>query len=70
VPNACDDCPRRKECHATFGRFDGIGLFPFTERTITRLFTVLEDREHRATFQTPRGMIQGVLCPTHLPPAI
>ena len=70
VPNTCHSCSKRITCHAAFGHHEGIGYFPFTKRAVTKLFTSLEDEEHRATYQTPRGMIQGVLWPTLRHPSL
>ena len=64
VPNPCDDCDFREPCHAAFGVSHGVGLYPFTERAISTLFGALRDPEGQATYQTPRGMLQGVLAPT------
>lgn len=64
VPNRCDACPHREPCHREFGGDDGVGLFPFTREAITRLYGILRDPQHTATYQTPRGMLQGVLSPT------
>jgi hypothetical protein len=64
VPNRCDVCLHREPCHREFGSDDGVGLFPFTEEAITRLYGILRDPQHTATYQTPRGMLQGVLSPT------
>ena len=64
VPNPCKSCIHREPCHREFGSDQGIGLFPFTGGAITRLYGVLRDPQHTATYQTPRGMLQGVLSPT------
>jgi hypothetical protein len=64
LPNPCDTCPSQEACHAAFGARDGVGLYPFTERAIDTLFETFRDPEGRATYQTPRGMLQGVLVPT------
>lgn len=64
VPNRCDTCLHKEPCHREFGHHQGIGLFPFTEAAITKLYRILRDPQHAATYQTPRGMLQGVLSPT------
>ncbi len=64
VPNTCDGCRYRTECHAAFGEERGVGLFPFNRQAIPELYKSLVDPTHRSTFQTPRGMLQGVLGPT------
>ena len=39
VPNKCDQCPCRDECHRTFGATpDGIGLYPINNAAGKRLF--------------------------------
>lgn len=68
VPNRCNVCPHRTVCHATFGSFDEVGLYPFTETAISQLYARLRDIKGEATLKTPRGMIQGVLVPTMLKP--
>lgn len=70
VPNRCNTCRHKEPCHREFGNHDGVGLFPFTEQAITRLYGLLRDPQHMATYQTPRGMLQGVLSPTLQHPAV
>jgi hypothetical protein len=70
VPNRCDTCPHKEPCHQQFGSYEGVGLFPFTEQAITRLYGILRDPQHTATYQTPRGMLQGVLSPTLQHPSV
>lgn len=65
VPNRCTTCEHRAPCHDAFGQHEGVGLYPFTGRTLGKMFYALQDRTHAGmTLQTPRGMIQGVLAPT------
>ena len=63
-PNVCITCPRQPDCHAVFGARDGIGLFPFTERALSNFFRALKVNYEGGNWQTPRGLIQGVLTPT------
>ena len=70
VPNQCNTCRHKDPCHREFGNHEGVGLFPFTEQAITRLYGLLRDPQHMATYQTPRGTLQGVLSPTMQHPAI
>lgn len=70
LPNMCTSCTDLKDCRATFGEHEGIGLYPFNKHAITTLYAALEDPAHQATYQTPRGMIQGVLAPTLLHPEV
>ena len=71
VPNACDSCPLhvRPGCHAAFGEVDGYGLYPFSDRAIGGFFAALKQQDGAMTWQTPRGMIQGILVPTLTRPA-
>jgi hypothetical protein len=64
IPNPCESCLHLEPCHREFGSDHGIGLFPFTTEAITTLYGILRDPQHTATYQTPRGMLQGVLSPT------
>lgn len=56
VPNACTDCEYRPACHAGFGQFDGIGLYPFNAKAIERM----RDRVNTGVFN-PRTLIKDVL---------
>lgn len=71
--NRCSDgngCKYRERCHKTFGAHDGVGLYPFTSRAISQMFSNLQDTSS-AMLQTPRGLIQNILNPTmHSPDAI
>lgn len=69
LPNRCGTCQSCSACHAAFGAHQGIGLFPFTARSVVRLFEALSDPKGKMTLQTPRGMIQGVLSPVLLKPS-
>lgn len=70
IPNVCTTCMYLKDCHATFGEHEGVGLYPFNKHAITTLFNALEDSAHQATYQTPRGLLQDVLAPTLLHPTV
>lgn len=69
-PNPCDACARRPDCHAVFGARGGIGLFPFTEQAVQTFFSALKTSHDGGNWQTPRGMIQGVLTPTLTRPQV
>jgi hypothetical protein len=66
LPNACQECPFRKECHESFGYVSvdetdqdenaRIGLYPFNEQALMTMFDGLE-RETR----TPRSLLVHVL---------
>ncbi|MGV3524206.1 MAG: hypothetical protein ACO1RX_08280 [Candidatus Sericytochromatia bacterium] len=72
VPNRCSTCPFRPECHTLFGSVDlpnssePIGLYPFNEKAMVRLFHALEAENQ--TVKTPRGMIKGILYPSLIRP--
>lgn len=34
VPNACERCEFRSDCHASFGSHEDVGLYPFTETAL------------------------------------
>ena len=63
VANACENCPDRPACHRSFGFRDGHGLYPLTERFITRNYDRLSDPEGKLTQQTPRGLLQNLVHP-------
>jgi hypothetical protein len=69
-PNPCNSCIRRTDCHAVFGAREGIGLFPFTEHAIQTFFSALKQSDNGSNWQTPRGIIQGVLTPTLMRPYV
>jgi hypothetical protein len=71
VFNRCDECEHRGACHRIFGSNGGVGLYPFTERAISQMFSHLTDPNNAMTLQTPRGLIQNILNPTlHSPVAL
>ncbi len=39
--NACEDCPYRENCHATFGAYRGIGLYPFNTFSAKNMYESL-----------------------------
>ena len=65
LPNACMECPVRPSCHNAFGTSaieagyeqHQIGLYPFNQNAIQRLFDGIEDQ----TLRTPRGLIQRIV---------
>lgn len=59
IPNACDRCDFRGECHTGFGAYDGIGLYPFTE---TSLWAMAERADSRLGQEfNPRILQKDVL---------
>lgn len=65
-PNRCDNCQVKDRCHATFGTWAGIGLYPFTETALDHFFEALNDNDNGMTWKTPRGILQAVLSPNLL----
>jgi hypothetical protein len=63
VSNVCSSCQHRLACHAGFGDYGGVGLYPLTEKAIGRMFTSLRDPKGTMFLQTPRALIQAVLSP-------
>jgi hypothetical protein len=69
-PNVCVDCTRREGCFAVFGQDDGVGLFPFTPHALDRFFEALKENDNNQTWRTPRGVLQAVLNPNLVQPAL
>ncbi|MBE7190367.1 hypothetical protein, partial [Jatrophihabitans endophyticus] len=69
-PNVCLTCERRDTCHPTFGTVGDVGLFPFTHQAIEGFFSSLKVDDGGMTHRTPRGVLQGLLNPTLLNPAV
>jgi hypothetical protein len=63
--SACDACPVKDECHATFGKVQAgeveIGIYPFSTVAPQRLLMHL--REHAAVHKNPRGLLTRILQP-------
>lgn len=58
VPSACDQCPHCEICHSTFGVAEGLGLYPFTEEALDRMYcSVAKDQR----LFNPRDLINEVL---------
>lgn len=68
VYNRCEQCPYRPTCHPRFGAHQGVGLYPFTQAAIDRMYKELEHPRGTEELHTPRGMIQSVLGPVLLAP--
>lgn len=58
VPSACDQCPHRDTCHSVFGQVEGLGLYPFTEQALRRMYRSAA-KDHRLF--NPRDLINEVL---------
>ncbi|NVJ15316.1 hypothetical protein [Myxococcus sp. AM010] len=68
VDNRCEQCPHQPTCHPRFGAHQGVGLYPFTQATLDRMYKELEHPAGTEELHTPRGMIQSVLGPVLLAP--
>jgi len=68
LANACASCPYVDPCHAAFGAQGGIGLYPFTERALSRMEALVDPAG--ATSFNPRTFIKGVLKPTFVDHAL
>ncbi len=42
IPNKCDDCLFKKECHEEFGHVDGFGLYPLNEKATHMVLNYLQ----------------------------
>ncbi|MFC2034890.1 protein DpdH [Chloroflexota bacterium] len=58
IPNACDECPHREDCHSAFGSVDRIGIYPFTPKTIERMYNIVAKD---TKIMNPRDLINSVL---------
>lgn len=59
VPNACERCEFRSDCHASFGSHEDVGLYPFTE---TALWNMAERADPRLGQEfNPRILQKDVL---------
>ncbi|RKH62078.1 hypothetical protein [Corallococcus aberystwythensis] len=68
VYNRCEQCPHRPTCHPRFGAHQGVGLYPFTQAALDRMYVELTHPRGTEELHTPRGMIQSVLGPVLLAP--
>lgn len=66
VGSACDECPVKSDCHATFGWValgrTVVGTFPFTPSAPQRLLTRL-DEQRDGVRQNPRGLLERLMRP-------
>lgn len=64
IASACEGCRHRTECHGAFGEIEGVGLYPFTQRGLMRMYALAarQDPEIRDsdTFN-PRTVVKDVL---------
>lgn len=58
IPNACDDCRNRADCHAAFGASSGYGLYPFTSVALGRLYRRVVRPDGAAKPFKPRAMLR------------
>lgn len=59
VPNHCDSCRFREECHASFGDAEGVGLYPFNTAALNTMATRKDPTIHDRFI--PRTFIKMVL---------
>src|SRR5262249_15904352 len=59
LPNACESCHFRSECHSAFGSTNGFGHYPFTQRALWEM-AERADPGIRKAFN-PRSLIDDVL---------
>lgn len=65
LPNACDGCQMRAECHGAFGYVDlgaegvtaRVGLYPFNKRALWTMYSNIE----RNSSRTPRSLLNSIL---------
>ena len=57
-PSACEDCPNRTGCHASFGAIDGYGLYPLSPVALGRLYRRVVQSEGIARAFKPRKLIR------------
>lgn len=63
VPNPCDQCKFREQCHTTFGHdSEGHGLYPYNKVAVRRVVQVLADSRPNGTrtFNPRRVLAKGV----------
>jgi hypothetical protein len=61
ISSKCDACDFKDRCHRAFGEQEGMGLYPFNDTALRKMY------EHVATPEfNPRRLIQGVLKKTLL----
>lgn len=69
VPNACDDCAMRLECHNSFGASkDGIGLYPFNTAALQRTIRSRAHAPHQDRYNPRTALgeaVQPVLVDFH-----
>jgi len=58
VPNACDSCDNREQCHEAFSASDRISLYPFTPTAITHMYSLIPGESRSFN---PRRLINEVL---------
>ncbi|SEH06418.1 protein DpdH [Candidatus Venteria ishoeyi] len=59
VPNKCDDCEHKTECHSGFGDIGGIGLYPFTQTALWNMLNRVDS--HLEERFNPRVLMKSVL---------
>ena len=59
APNSCESCPHQSVCHAAFGAYDGVGLYPFNSNSLLNMLRRLDDNHDRRF--NPRVLIKDVM---------
>lgn len=57
IPNACDSCGFKNECHEAFGQVDGRGIYPFNHAAIKRTVAAVSDVD----YMDPRAILGSVV---------
>ena len=58
-PNRCESCPHKSVCHAAFGAYDGVGLYPFNSDSLVNMLRRLNDNHDRKF--NPRLLVKDVM---------
>ncbi|MGA4792245.1 protein DpdH [Nocardia sp. AB354] len=63
VPNRCDTCPLKPQCHESFGHTDeGFGLYPFNRSALVRMVHSVAPADQEWAF-VPRSVLSSVVRP-------
>ena len=59
APNPCESCPHQSVCHAAFGAYGGVGLYPFNSNSLLNMLRRLDDNHDRRF--NPRVLVKDVM---------
>ena len=59
APNPCESCPHQSVCHAAFGAYDGVGLYPFNSNSLLNMLRRLDDNHDRRF--NPRVLVKDIM---------